>query len=156
MELLLQPTGWHWLVLGTALMALEVFAPGVFLLWLGLAAMATGGLVLVFPDLPSPYQLLGFTLSSLATILIVRHFLRRNPIGSEQPLLNRRGAQLVGRVTELISPIVNGYGKIKIGDSVWRVTGSEDCESGKLVKVTGVAGAVLVVELVRPLVEKAA
>ena len=30
---------WNWMVLGFALLALEILVPGVFLLWIGLAAL---------------------------------------------------------------------------------------------------------------------
>src|SRR4029078_2502131 len=33
---------WNWLIFGFILMALEVLAPGVFLFWLGLAALLVG------------------------------------------------------------------------------------------------------------------
>lgn len=153
METVFEPTGWHWLVLGAALVALEVIAPGVFLLWLGLAALAVGSLVLVLPDITWPYQLLLFTLASLALVLAVRHFLLRHPVLGEPSTLNRRGEQYLGRVFAVESPIVNGYGRIRVGDGTWRVTGREDSEVGSLVKVTGMAGSVLVVERVQPLVK---
>ena len=33
---------WNWLIFGFILMALELIAPGVFLFWLGLAALLVG------------------------------------------------------------------------------------------------------------------
>ena len=33
---------WNWLIFGVILMALELLAPGVFLFWLGLAALLVG------------------------------------------------------------------------------------------------------------------
>ena len=41
-----------WLIFGTVLMILEVVVPGVFLLWIGLAALLTGGIAFIFPALP--------------------------------------------------------------------------------------------------------
>ena len=41
---------WHWLALGLFLMLIEVFVPGVLFLWLGLAGILTGLLLLAVPD----------------------------------------------------------------------------------------------------------
>jgi len=38
-----------WLVAGLVLLVLEMLVPGVFMMWLGIAALATGGLVLRCP-----------------------------------------------------------------------------------------------------------
>ena len=38
---------WNWLILSVVLMAIETFAPGVFMLWLGLAALIVCGVGLV-------------------------------------------------------------------------------------------------------------
>ena len=39
---------WNWLIFGIILMALELIAPGVFLFWLGLAALLVGLLSFAF------------------------------------------------------------------------------------------------------------
>ena len=41
---------WNWLVFGLILMALELIAPGVFLFWLGLAALLVGLVSFVVGD----------------------------------------------------------------------------------------------------------
>ncbi|MER2634298.1 MAG: NfeD family protein, partial [Rhizobiaceae bacterium] len=33
---------WNWFVLGFVLLALEILVPGVFLLWIGIAALVVG------------------------------------------------------------------------------------------------------------------
>jgi len=42
---------WLWWALGLALVIVEMAAPGVFFLWLGIAAGLVGFLVLAWPDL---------------------------------------------------------------------------------------------------------
>ena len=69
-----------------------------------------------------------------------------NPIKSDEPLLNRRGEQYVGRVVTLEEPIENGFGKVKVDDSIWKVEASEDFPAGTKIKVTAVEGTVLQVE----------
>ncbi|MCB1858416.1 MAG: NfeD family protein [Gammaproteobacteria bacterium] len=138
---------WHWLALGVLLVILEAFSPGVFLIWLGIAAAVVGGALWLFPDLAWELQLWLFAVFSVTTILLWRERLRRHPTPSDQPKLNRRGEQYVGRLFTLNEPIVNGLGKIRVDDSTWKVAG-QDCGPGTRVRVTGVDGVVLKIEIV--------
>jgi membrane protein implicated in regulation of membrane protease activity len=74
--------------------------------------------------------------------LLSRLYFAHHPIETDQPRLNRRGEQYVGRVFTLREPIVNGQGKIRVDDSTWKIQGV-DCPSGTKVRVTGVNGVVL-------------
>jgi membrane protein implicated in regulation of membrane protease activity len=65
---------------------------------------------------------------------------------TDEPNLNRRGDQYVGRVFTLEEPIENGFGKVKVDDSIWKVEAKTDIESGKKIKVTAVEGTILQVE----------
>ncbi|MCU7916039.1 MAG: NfeD family protein [Candidatus Thiodiazotropha sp. (ex Gloverina cf. vestifex)] len=145
MQWLSQLDYWHWLILAVMLMILEVFSPGAFLLWMGLAAGVVGLLLLVIPDLSWQVQILLFALLSVMTIVAVRAFLQRRPIETDQPYLNRRGEQYVDRIFTLREPIVNGEGKIRVDDSTWKING-EDCPAGTRIKITGVQGVVLLVD----------
>ncbi|OGT89780.1 MAG: hypothetical protein A2286_09570 [Gammaproteobacteria bacterium RIFOXYA12_FULL_61_12] len=140
-----QPTAWNWLILCVVFVVLEIAAPGIFLLWLGVAAGTVGLVLLVMPGMVWEYQLLSFALFSVAAIVLAHRYLDRFPIQTDQPKLNRRGEQYVGRTFDLDAPIENGFGKIKVDDTTWKVTG-EDCEAGTRVRVYRVDGAVLVVE----------
>ncbi|VAX06676.1 Protein QmcA (possibly involved in integral membrane quality control) [hydrothermal vent metagenome] len=137
-----------WGVLAVALVILEILSPGVFFLWMGIAAGAVGLLVMVVPGLAWEYQLLAFALFCVASILASRWYLKRNPISTDQPQLNRRGEQYVGRIFTLEEPIVNGVGKIKVDDTTWKVCG-HDCPAGNQVKVAGVDGVILQVDMVQ-------
>jgi membrane protein implicated in regulation of membrane protease activity len=132
---------WNWLILAAVLLVLEVIAPGIFLMWFGLAAAITGIVAFGF-DISWQWQLVLFCLLSLAAVLIAWKYLRKHPLESDRPLLNDRAVQLIGRTFDLIDPIVNGCGSVKIGDSIWRVEGPE-LPKGTRVKVTGADGTVL-------------
>jgi membrane protein implicated in regulation of membrane protease activity len=136
---------WHWWVLAVVFVVLEIFSPAAFFLWMGVAAGAVGLVLLALPGLDWEWQMLLFAVFSLVSILVFRRYLQFHPIASDQPLLNRRGQQYVGRTFTLAMPIVNGYGKIRVDDSSWKVSGP-DCPSGAQVRVTGVDGVVLRVE----------
>jgi membrane protein implicated in regulation of membrane protease activity len=134
-----------WACLAAGLVAAEVLAPGVFLLWLGVAAGAVLALVLLFPSLPLLWQAVAFVAFSLALIPAYRHFLGRNDHASDQPLLNKKGAQLVGQLVVLESAIENGRGRVKIGDAFWVATGPE-LPAGTRVRIVAVDSMNLIVE----------
>jgi inner membrane protein len=138
---------WAWIILGLVLMGLELLAPGVFLLWLGLAAILTGLLDWAFA-LSWQASALCFAVLSVIAVLAGRAITRRPGEEDEAVAhLNRRGHALIGRVFTLESPIVDGAGRIRVGDSSWRVTGPS-APAGASVRVVRVEGATLVVEAV--------
>jgi membrane protein implicated in regulation of membrane protease activity len=133
---------WDWFVAGGVLLVLEVLAPGVFMLWLGLAALLVGAISLVV-DWPWQAQFVAFAVFAIAAIPAWRRLSRG--MRTDQPFLNRRADAFVGRVFTLEKPIVDGTGTIGIDDTVWRVSGP-DTPAGSKVKVTRVDGAALHVE----------
>lgn len=147
MEFLQHATHWHWWVLSVLLIILEVFSPAAFFLWMGVAAGIVGLAMLAWPGLGWEYQLLIFALCSVVSIVSWRFYLVRHPIKTDQPGLNRRGEQYVDRLFTLQDPIVNGRGRIKVDDSTWKI-GGIDCAQGTKVRVVGVDGVVLLVEVV--------
>lgn len=131
---------WNWMVLGFVLLALEVLVPGVFLLWIGIAAILAGALSLQLWDW-APWtwqvQVLVFLGLSLLSAYGGSRIMRDRRGASDQPLLNRRGEQLVGRTAVLEEPIAEGRGRVRLGDTLWRVAGP-DMPAGSRVRVTGV------------------
>ena len=136
---------WHWLVLGVVLLILEVFAPTVFFMWLAIAAGIVGLVLALFPDLGWQMQLVLFAVLSVISVVAGRSWFTRHPIKTDQPTLNRRGEQYIGRVFTLDEPVVNGTGKIRVDDTTWKINGA-DCVAGTRVRVTGVNGTVLLVD----------
>jgi inner membrane protein len=135
---------WDWFIVGVLLLILDQMAPGVFMLWLGLAAILVGAISL-FVDWNWQAQLLGFAVFSAAAIPLWRRLARRGAKQTDQPFLNRRADALIGRVFTLDRPIVDGAGRIGVYDTVWRVTGA-DMPAGARVRVTRVDGTMLHVE----------
>ena len=135
---------WAWIIVGVALVGIEIVAPGAFMLPLGLAAVATG-LVGFAVALPWPAQVLVFAALALGFVLVGRQLYGVRSEAATTPGLNRRGELLVGRVLTLDEAIVDGQGRVRIDDSVWRVRGA-DLPAGSRVRVARADGAVLVVE----------
>src|ERR1044072_3367598 len=131
---------WNWLIFGFILMALELLAPGIFLFWLGLAALLVGFLSFVIN--PSwQTQLLLFAVFAVAAVPLWRHFARAASSRSvSNPFLNRRTEALVGREFTLEKPIVDGTGTVRIDDTIWRVAGP-DGRAGRPVQAAQADGA---------------
>ena len=144
-ELGFEPSFWHWIVLGVVFITMEAFAPGAFFLGMGVSAVLVGGVLFAVPATDWKTQLFIFAVLSAISVVVARRWVRGKPIDSDQPLLNQRGAQYVGRTFNLSEAIINGQGKIKVDDSIWKVHG-DDLPEGARVTVIGVDGTILTVE----------
>ena len=135
---------WNWLIFGFILMALELLAPGVFLFWLGLAALLVGLLSFAI-DLSWQLQLLLFAVFAIAAVPLWRRVARSNSnVSRSNPFLNKRTEALIGRVFTLEKPIIDGSGTVRIDDTIWRVAGP-DSPAGSRVKIVQADGASLTV-----------
>lgn len=138
---------WNWMALGLVLLALEILVPGIFLLWIGIAAIIVGTLTLMIGDAAMwtwQLQIVLFLVLSLISAYIGKRVMAGGS-KSDQPLLNQRAEQLVGRTATLAEPIAEGRGRIKLGDTQWRVSGP-DLPIGTKVKVISTDGSELSVE----------
>lgn len=145
-ELFSQIVFWHWFAFALSLLIVDVITGANFLfLWGGLSAALVGVLMLVIPPLTWEYQFLIFGIGSMSSILVWYFFLRKHRQPSDQPKLNLRNEQYIGRVFTLEEAIVNGRGKVRVGDTWWKVAG-EDLPAGTKIKVTGVDGIILLIE----------
>ncbi|TXR46932.1 NfeD family protein [Phyllobacterium endophyticum] len=139
---------WNWIVLGLILMIFEVAAPGIFFLWFGIAALIVGSLAILFGEaswMNWQIQVILFLVLSVIAVFIGRRLIGATDVESDEPLLNRRGEQLIGQVVTLEEATINGRGRARIGDSLWRVTGP-DLAAGTRVRITGIDRGTLVVE----------
>lgn len=145
---LFAPDFWHWWILAVVMISIEILAPAFFALWLGVAAFITGLIVYFMPEIQWEYQVFMFAVFSVASIAVWKVYYRKNPLRSDEPLLNRRGEQYVGRVITLQMPIEDGQGKVKVDDSTWKIEG-ENCPVGTKVKIVSVTNVVFQVEIVQ-------
>ncbi|MEO5558716.1 MAG: NfeD family protein [Dokdonella sp.] len=134
---------YSWWIAALVLIAAEMILPGYFLLWIGVAAGVMGVVTVIVPSLSAIAQAVLFAALALASCLVYWRYIR--PIAErrdDQPLLNRRGKKLVGERFVLIEPIVNGRGKVKVGDGQWLAEGPE-LPAGSEVEVVSVDGTTL-------------
>ena len=135
---------WNWFILAVVLFILETVVPGVHFLWFGVAAVIVGGLALA-TGIAWQFQIIAFGVLAVLTVFAVRKYVRSDATKSDQPDLNERGQQYVGRSLVVEQAIQNGRGKVRVGDTLWQAEGP-DVPVGERVKVTATRGTVLVVE----------
>ncbi|WP_299869923.1 NfeD family protein [uncultured Hoeflea sp.] len=138
---------WSWWIVGLLFLGLEILIPGVFLLWIGLAALVVGGVSFALWDWPTwswQLQFLAFAVLSLGFAMVGR---RVSTVGgdSDQPMLNRRVEGLVGRTATLEQPISEGQGRVRLDDTTWIVRGP-DLPAGTQVRITSAQSGSLTVE----------
>jgi membrane protein implicated in regulation of membrane protease activity len=139
---------WHWWILGGLLLVLELVAPGVFFLWVGLAAGATGLIVLIVPGMAWEWQALLFALLALGATFAGRRIWRPGAAPTDHPLLNRRAQRHVGRVVTLTAPLRDGRARVHVGDSEWSAVADDvtlDLPEGTSVRVVDVRDGNLLV-----------
>ena len=136
--------GLIWILAGLVLLVAELVLPGVFLLWIGLAAIGTGALLLVATPGFGAVVLVFLSLLAGGIWFGLQRRSRR-----PQPVLNTPGSGLIGRTGTLLPAEGPGL-RVRLGDSDWpaRLPRDQRVPEGPVpVRVEGVDGNTL---LVRP------
>src|SRR5262245_34358571 len=89
-----------WGMVALALAAAELVVPGVFLIFLAVAAALTGLVELLVP-MGGAFQLLIFSVLSALSVSAGRLWYLARPANSSDPLLNDKAARLIGRSVEV-------------------------------------------------------
>jgi len=144
LDIILAYGPWAWFIVAVALILLEMVVPGVHFLWYGIAAILVG-LFSLATGIGWQTQLITFGILSVLTLFIVRRFGSPATAPTDEPTLNNRGEQFVGRTFFLDEAIAAGRGKVRAGDTLWTVEGP-DMPKGARVRVTAASGTVLTVE----------
>jgi inner membrane protein len=137
--------GWLWTIGGVLLLALEILVPGVFLIWIGIAAVVTGIFALLF-GIGIAGQLALFALYSVLAVMVGRRFYGVKTIDTLDPMLSNRGARLVGRRVLVVQAVDEDSGRVRVGDSEWSARGGP-AEPGQRVRIASVEGNCLIVEV---------
>ncbi len=133
----------EWSALGLILILFELFIPGVYLIWFGIAALAVswGVYMVLIPDTVT-MQLVAFSIFSCLATLSGMYLYKKAENHfkgvKDYKNLNDLAAQYVGQVATLTQDTVDGKSKVKVGDSVWLAVTNEDLKAGEKVLITGV------------------
>lgn len=74
---------WHWWVLSSVLLVLELSRPIFFFLWIGIAAAAVGFLLLLIPAMALEVQLVSFGIMAVVAVVAWRKYRETHPPESE-------------------------------------------------------------------------
>ncbi len=138
---------WFWWVAAIFLLAIEMLSAGFFFLWMAVSAFITGGLLLIVPIISVEIQLFIFSILSICSVIVWKRYMVKHPIKTDHPHLNQGSSQYIGHTFTLIEAIENGWGKIKVNDSRWKVEG-KDYPVGTKVKIMAMDGNFFKVEKV--------
>lgn len=127
---------WVWMVGGLAVCAAETIAPGAFLIWIGAAGLLLGMVDYLYP---MPFEAQSFVFAVLAAVLALVGKRFYGSVAAKSRAFEGRAVALVGREYFLDSAIEHGFGRIRVGDSVWRVAGP-DLPAGVKVRVVAADG----------------
>ena len=150
MDLLNELQPWHWVVLTFVILGLEALGAGGFLLGAAAASMLQAFMLWLVPDMSWAMQLSLFGVATLAFTIAWWIFFRKPGQNSEEPLLNNRAAQQVGRIFVLESTLPGGHGRVQLGDTMWKVQATETLQAGTTVVVTGFEGMTLLLDTHEP------
>lgn len=137
---------WHWIGLGLALLAAELFGAAGYLLWLGISALLVG-VILTWMPISWQLQWVSFGVFSLTTTwLWWRRQLKSDRHSDNQRELNQKTKQLIGQTVRLDHDLPAGKSRIKIADTTWAAFSEQPLSAGMLVEVTDIKGIVLFIE----------
>ncbi len=137
---------WGWWITAAVLILFEILAPGVFFLFFAFAAFIVASIGWAF-DIDWQYELLIFAAIGFGSMFAGRRYFKNERLSFEEHPINDPMAEYIGRVVELHGAVKNGAGEIKLGDSIWVVTG-DDAEIGRSVKIIGKNDQKFIVEAV--------
>lgn len=141
------PAGW-WGLAAVVLLGLELFMPGVFLIWVGIAA-GVMAILLLAVDLALAWQLVLFAAFAVASVLLGLRVMRARGAQPDQSELKTPESQMIGRRGTVAEALRGGRGKVKVGDTLWLAEGP-DLDVGAEIRVVGQRVTALVVERTAP------
>ena len=132
-----------WMMAGIVLCGFELLVPGVFLLWIGLAAIAGGGATQKF-DLGFPWQVGAFLICLVGCLSVP--ILRRGRQPGTDGGVNAPSSGLVGKPCRALA-FDGAEGRVSFRDGTWqaRMAAGESPLPGTTLWVIGLDGTTLVV-----------
>ncbi|MDI1346265.1 MAG: NfeD family protein [Pseudolabrys sp.] len=135
---------WLWAIGAVIAAVLEIVVPGAYLIWIAAGAAITALACFAFA-LALTTQLIVFIVAS-SVACVAGYFVYQRLItpAAGAAALNQRGLEMIGAHGVIFEAVVNGQGKVSLGDSVWIAEGP-DMPAGSAVVVTGLRGTIVIV-----------
>lgn len=140
---ILSHLGLAWLILAIALALVELAIPGVFVIFIALAAAITGVTHLLFPALGLAGDLVSFAAWSVVCVAIGKRWYGNETVESSDPLLNDRAGRMIGQNVTILEWYVDGTGRARVGDGVWPARGA-GLSPGMSARIEGVENGTLI------------
>ncbi|NHC62915.1 NfeD family protein [Paenalcaligenes suwonensis] len=137
---------WSWFIIGCLLMALEALIPGVFILWIGVAAIVVGLFVSAWPEAPLGIQFVILAVAIGLSLWAGLTLHRKRKLSSEQSSLNSGLQSYIGSHATAITTFNHGQGRVRLDDSFYSALCSAAVTEGDAVRVVGFEGSTLIVE----------
>ncbi|TAH37754.1 MAG: NfeD family protein [Alphaproteobacteria bacterium] len=134
MDLISEHIHWGWFTLAAILIIMEVVSPTFFFIWPGIAAACIGVLAIISPDMGLTPRLAVFAILTFVFAAGWKAYIKKYPTQSDDPNLNNRAAQLIGRTGIVIEAIKDGRGRVRVGDGAWIAEGP-DCPEQTVVTI---------------------
>jgi inner membrane protein len=134
---------WHWMVLGIALVLLELAVPSFFLVWFGVGAIIVGVALVAFPPLSFAWQVLTWIACSVVFVALWFKIFKPGLYKTRSGMAKGAAIGEIGLVTREIRPLEKGevrFQKPLLGADVWESTADEEIKSGERVRVLDVEG----------------
>jgi len=138
---------WWWLGLAGVLLIGELITGTTYLLWPAVAAVLTGLFPVLFPGMEWPFQLVMFSILSVAFLFLGDRYLRPHLKAGSDSGLNSRATYLVGESVTVVAGFSSGRGRVRHGDTEWSAkTGDgSDLDEGAKARVQSINGTTLIV-----------
>jgi inner membrane protein len=131
---------WAWIIAGVIIAGLEILIPGVFLLWLGLGALATGIILVLVPGLPLAWQALVFAVAMVSSLGLGMWIQRHSARLPGDRFLNKEMKAMIGQRYFALGPFKAGRGRIKVQDTSFAAVSQDEIDEGDLVEVVAISG----------------
>ena len=142
---------WGWMVIGMLLLGAELFIieADFFLVFLGVAAIATGLFTLLF-DLGLAPQLVLFVIYTALALAIGKRWYAEPDHADQSIKLNDPSRRMIDKIVTVVDPVDDHGGRVKVGDGEWTARGGP-AAAGEKVRIVAVDGNCLSVVRTTPL-----
>jgi membrane protein implicated in regulation of membrane protease activity len=140
---------WHWIVLGIALMAIEILLPSFVALWFGAAAVVVGVLLVFIPSLSVAIQVVLWVIFSILFTWLWFRIMQPLAVDKTKAGLSREA--IVGEIGQVLAaPTTERRGTLRfsvpiLGADEWPFICSDAVASGDRVRVSDISGNDLIV-----------